>query len=302
MLALDVGHGLGAERVLPGEQVIEHDAERVDVGALVDGVAADLLGRHGVRRAEPRADHGQPGLGGVGVQELGDAEVEQLDHALGRGVVAVRRSGGDEDVAGLEIAVDDAARVRRLERRADRLQVLEHLGRRDAPLVVEHAAQVGALEQLHHVERPPVGQLAELVDVDDVRVLDHVDRQRLAQEARDHLGRARQLATQDLDRRATAEQPVLGLVDRAAAARGELSLQNVRARERPRSQSIRIDRLRERSRLIRAEGSGFVEVFHLVRRTARARMCAGVRLSAYPWLSDVIFERFRPTRTPSAQP
>src|SRR3954454_15727281 len=23
-------------------------------------------------------------------------------------------------------------------------------------------------------------------------------------------------------------------------------------------------------------------------------MCAGVRLSAYPWLSDVIFERFRP--------
>jgi len=149
-----------------------------------------------------------------------------------------------------EIAVDDAARVRGLERRADRLQVLEHLGRRDSSLVVEHAAQVGPLEQLHHVERPPVGQLAELVDVDDVRVLDHVDRQRLAQEARDHLGRARQLTTQDLDRGATAEQTVLCLVDGAATARRQLSLEDVRAGERPRSQGVRIDRLRERARLI----------------------------------------------------
>ena len=217
-----------------------------------------------------------PASAASGCMQLGDAEVEQLDHALGRAaVVAAVDGGGDEDVAGLEVAVDDAARVRRLERRADRLQVLQHLGRREAPLLVQHAAQVGPLEQLHHVERTPVGQLAELVDVDDVRVLDHVDRQRLAQEARDHLGRARQLAPQDLDRGATAEQPVLRLVDRAAAARGELLLQHVRARERPRSQRVGIDRLSERSRLIRTEGSGFVEVFHCCRRTATPACAPG---------------------------
>ena len=234
VLALDVGHRLGAERVLPGDQVIEHDAQRVDVGARVDAVAANLLGRHRVRRAEPGADDGQPALARVGVQQLGDAEVQQLDHALAADL-------GDEDVARLEVAVDDAEIVRRLQRGADRLQNLQHLAGREAPALVQHRPQVDALEQLHHVERAPVGQIVELEDVDDARVLDHVDGARFLHEARDHLRRRRELPAQHLDRGAPAEDPVLRLVDGAAAAGGELLLQDVGAGQRPRLQRVGVD-------------------------------------------------------------
>ena len=42
---------------LPGEQLVRHAAERVDVGAVVGvGIAGRLLGRHVRRRAERRAE------------------------------------------------------------------------------------------------------------------------------------------------------------------------------------------------------------------------------------------------------
>ena len=154
----------------------------------------------------------------------------------------------DEDVAGLEIAVDDALVVRRLQRRADGLEDLVDLLGREAAALVEHRAQVGALEQLHDVERAPVGQLAELVDVHDVRVLDHVDGERLAQEARHHLRRGRELAPQHLDGGLAPEEPVLRLVDGAAAARRELLLEDVGARERAGLQLVGVDGLAMRAR------------------------------------------------------
>src|SRR6188768_3417283 len=75
----------------------------------------------------------------------------------------------------------------------------------------------------------PGGQIVELEDVDDARVLDHVDGARFLHEPRDHLGRRGELAPQHLDRRAPAEDPVVGLVHGPAAARGELLLEDVGA-------------------------------------------------------------------------
>ena len=52
-----------ARRVLPRQHLVEHDAERVDVGARVDRLRAHLLGRHVAELAlEPlrRADHRDP--------------------------------------------------------------------------------------------------------------------------------------------------------------------------------------------------------------------------------------------------
>jgi hypothetical protein len=88
-------------------------AERPDVGAPVDVAPRHhLLRAHVLRRAEHR-----PGLGGViGVLDLGDAEVEHLDDAP---VVAPI---GEEQVRGLEVAVDDAERMRL----GDRVGSLDH--------------------------------------------------------------------------------------------------------------------------------------------------------------------------------
>ena len=150
---------------------------------------------------------------------------------------------GDEDVAGLQIAVDDAQVVRRLQRRAHRLENLQHLARRETAALGQDRPQVDALEQLHHVERAPVGQIVELEDVDDARVLDHVDGARFLHEARDHLRRRRELPAQHLDRGAPAQDAVLRLVDGTAAAGGELLLQDVGAAQRPRLQRVGVDRL-----------------------------------------------------------
>ena len=117
-------------------------------------------------------------------------------------------------------------------------------------------AHVGALEQLHHVERPPVGERVELVDVDDGRVLDHVDGLRLAHEPRHHLRRRRQLAPQHLHGRLAPQHLVLRLVDRPAAARGDLPLEDVGARHASPAPARRRPRPRRHRRSASDSGRG----------------------------------------------
>ena len=75
LVDLPVQHGHGAfarERHAPGEQLEGHDAEGVDVAALVDALALGLLRAHVLGRAD---DH--PGRGELRAVLLRDPEVEQ---------------------------------------------------------------------------------------------------------------------------------------------------------------------------------------------------------------------------------
>src|SRR3569623_1839925 len=105
---------LAADDRTAGEPAIGDGRERVEVGAMIDLLAARLLGRHVRRRADDLALRQRA----RGVVERGDAEVEHLPRA----VVA------QEDVVRLEIAMHDAARPRLLERRTD---LREHRHERD---------------------------------------------------------------------------------------------------------------------------------------------------------------------------
>ena len=105
VLADDRDCVVAGKRRLAGQQLVEHRAERVEVRAGVGGAAERLLGR-----------------------QVGDrADEHPLDRspraAIGRGEAEVAEPGGsvvaEPDVGGLEVAVDDAARVRVLERPAD---------------------------------------------------------------------------------------------------------------------------------------------------------------------------------------
>ncbi|MCI0586633.1 MAG: hypothetical protein L0323_07315 [Planctomycetes bacterium] len=101
-----------------GEELVGDHAERVDVGAGVDRLRPprELLGAHVGERA-----HDLPGAGverrrlEVGLRDPGDAEVEDL-----RLAAAV-----DEDVAGLEVAVDHPLLVGVLDGVADPREELE---------------------------------------------------------------------------------------------------------------------------------------------------------------------------------
>jgi hypothetical protein len=100
-----------------GEQLVEHDAERVEVRANVDGgLAAELLRRHVHGGAHDRAGAGKAFQVRRG-EPPGEAEIEDR----GPDLPGSERGPGEEDVLGLEIAVDHARGVGGGERDEDRV-------------------------------------------------------------------------------------------------------------------------------------------------------------------------------------
>ena len=86
------------------QQLVEHDAEGVDIGRGRDGTVLPLLGRTVFRRDEahlgPRGS--RPDVPRLRVEELRDAEIEQFHIAGSR----------DEDIRRFEVAVDDQGAMR----------------------------------------------------------------------------------------------------------------------------------------------------------------------------------------------
>ena len=164
-----VGVGLAEERHTPGEALVEHERQRVEVGAPVEALAANLLGREVLGGAHHHVVAGEVVAGG---EALGDAEVGQQHATVGR----------DEDVAGLDVAVDEAGAVGLVEGAGDGgADVDRQLG--PEPLLgVEQLAQALAVDELHHDRLAAVVD-EDVVDADDVGVAEPGDGDRLAAEA-----------------------------------------------------------------------------------------------------------------------
>ena len=165
-----------------GEQLVEKDAQRVDVGACVDIEAADLrlVRAHVLRRADEVVELGeQCFLGEPRTRRLGDAEVDHLRDRLG----VVQR---DEHVRWLDVTVDDALLVRVLDGVADLHEQVQPLPHRELGLVTV-LGDGDALDKLHHEVRPACLGGAGLQHRRDVRVIHHRQRLPLGLEPRDHL-------------------------------------------------------------------------------------------------------------------
>ncbi len=192
-----------AEGPEPGAQLVDEHADGEEVAAPVERpVAGGLLRREVVGRAEDHAGaraRARPG----GLEHLGDAEVEQAHRHD-----AARAVEGDEDVLGLEIAVDDADAVRRVER----LEHGEGGGHDGVDLEAADAAQRRAdrlaVEVLHHQVGPHLAH-ARLEDLDHVGVVDAVERLRLLEEALRDVGVLGQLGVEELDGHRPARLHVL---------------------------------------------------------------------------------------------
>ncbi len=104
------------ERQASDQHLVQHHTQAEHVGASRDVAALDLLGGH-VRGG---AEHLPRGRDALRVEQLGDAEIGDLDvHRI-----AVRRRGvqmrvGDENVLGFDVAVHDAEVVGVFERLGD---------------------------------------------------------------------------------------------------------------------------------------------------------------------------------------
>ena len=125
------------KRAAAGRHLVQHEPEREQIGALIDA-ARRAPARAPCRPAVPIVTPG-PGqrrhrrrLARLVVDQLGDAEVEHLH-------VAAR---GDDDVGRLQVAVDDAAGVRRVERVGELHAPLDHLLDRQRPAARAAACSV----------------------------------------------------------------------------------------------------------------------------------------------------------------
>jgi len=137
-----------------------------------DRLAQDLLGRSVGRRHEP-----QPGAGPIhgpleAVELLRNAEVEQL-HA------PIRL---DQDVRGLQVAMDDQMPVGVLHRLAHRTEEAQTLRHRGGVLLAE-LRQGDALDVLHDEPGSPVGEGAGIVQPRDRGMIELGERPLLAGEA-----------------------------------------------------------------------------------------------------------------------
>ncbi len=205
-LVQDRVHGVGVERLLAREQLVEHGPQREDVGAGIGLGAPHLLGGHVVRRA-----HHHPGAGHLRGADAGQAEVHDLDAPVGQ----------DADVGGLEVAVHDPLLVRVGQPFRDLLHHVELV-----PQVVEapggdQLLEVGPVEQLHgQVELALLA--AEIEDGDDVRMVEARGGLRLAVEPLDELVVGGVELGHRLDRDVTVQRPVVGAIDVAHGPRANL--------------------------------------------------------------------------------
>ena len=252
---------VGLERHATGDELEQDAAHRVDVDAVIDVLAARLLRRHVLGRAEQHAGLRELAPPVLDLGQLRDAEVEQLHE------VRLAEEVDEVHVLRLEIAVDDAVRMCGGERCADlqedplaprpRQQLTGEARTRD--LLV----QVVALEQLHREEHEAFGRGAEVADVDHVLVTNARGALGLLHEPLDEVGLARELAVQDLERDLLLEQVVRGEIDGAHTALAEL-LGDVVAPRHRRSEE-RIGRVRE----IRGRHPGVRTVIREDRRRLR---------------------------------
>jgi hypothetical protein len=145
------------ERSHAGDEFVEHDAERPDIGRSAERLAFDLLGtRVGHRH---RIDHGGRVAADLGVEQPRDAEIEQFGFA-----VAV-----DEDVGRLEIAMDDEPAVRILDRGADLEEQFDARAQGER-MRVAPAVEPFAIDVFHGQERHAVGAAAGIDEMRDVRM------------------------------------------------------------------------------------------------------------------------------------
>ena len=127
---------------------------------------------------------------------------------------------GDENIRRFDIAVNDAFRVRRVERVGDvdreRQQLLER-----QRIAVDRFLERSAFEQLQNEKRFPV-VFADLVDRADVRVAERRRRSRLAEQPLDRRGVGGSALGQKLERHSPAEDEIFGDIHVAHAAAAQL--------------------------------------------------------------------------------
>src|SRR5208282_3964938 len=152
---------------VPCQKLVENHTNRVDVAGGFHGLdfAPDLFRAHVRGGAQRLAELGKLVAGVTGIEDLGDAEVEDLESLL-----AGRRAILKHQVLGLEVSVDDVHVMRDLERIAELPQHVIDPGKRHGYLGLEPLIEALASDEFHLDESLSLGQDIGVMNGDDVGV------------------------------------------------------------------------------------------------------------------------------------
>ena len=177
---------------------MQEAGERVLVRPPVHVLPLDLLRRDIGGRTQREAGLESGRLVG---EAAGESEVGKVDVTVGR----------DEDVRGLDVAVDEPERMRRVQGGCDLTRDRDGCFLRQRSLR-EQLLELGAVD-VAHGDVQLAGDLAGVVDRDDVRVVDRCGQAGLAEEALAEALVLRELGGEDLQRDRPLECQVVGAVD-----------------------------------------------------------------------------------------
>ena len=295
-----LGRRLGFERRAAAQHVEQDHADRVDVRAMIDLLAARGLGRHVLGRSEHGAGEGLAAHQLIGREHLGDAEVEDLDEVVdllalddelagGRLLgdllvhlpndVSTARLADHHDVIGLQVAMDDELFVRRRERQRNLVGDVERAMQCDGALLLDQVLEARPVEVLHDEVDPAVGHGAEVGDVDDVGVVDRRRGAGFAQESCDRLLELGKLKVEDFYCDLLADVHVLAAVHRAHTAPAQ-DLVQVVVPDRG-ADAVDIGLLHEDRGVVTAESLGRGEPLAAARAyTHQPPICATARTGA----------------------
>src|SRR5438105_291746 len=152
---------------------------------------------------------------------LRDAKVCEIDMVR----IAVR-AALDEDVRGLNVAMDESPLVRCVERSPRLFDQEECLSRCDGTVLLEHRAEIGA-GHVPHRDEEKIFVRSRVEDRDNVGMIERRRNPRLMDEALAKDIIEGELRSEDFDRHGTTEPKVLGPVDNAHSPSAQYRLEAV---------------------------------------------------------------------------
>ena len=223
MLDQERRRGATGERRFASQHLIRDDAERIEIAAGVEiAIPGGLLGRHVGRRADRDTRGSQTRCLTAVARGPGNAEVGDQCPA----VDAVQ-----QDIVGLDVAVNDPARMRERQRIGHLEQPAAYVIDRQWTALLQLRGEIVAVDARHHEEHE-IPDFVDRINRDDVRMTQLGGRLRLAQKPRPDVTPERQLRRQQLDRHEPLEALVLGPVHNAHATTTDLLIQFIGGTER----------------------------------------------------------------------